>query len=49
MGLWVDEAEIEDLVPPRDRFEPQKSAERREALYAGWGEAVVRTTLDPGV
>ena len=48
VGLWAGEEEIEDLVPPRDRFEPQMSAERREALYAGWGEAVVRTTLDPG-
>jgi len=47
VGLWTDEAEIEDLVPPRDRFEPQMSPERREALYAGWREAVVRTTLDP--
>ncbi len=47
VGLWADEAEIEDLVPPRDRFEPQMSPERREALYAGWKEAVVRTTLDP--
>jgi glycerol kinase len=47
VGLWADEAEIESLVPPRDCFEPQMSSERREALYAGWGEAVVRTVLDP--
>ena len=47
VGLWADEAEVEDLVPPRDRFEPQMSPEQREALYAGWREAVARTTLDP--
>jgi glycerol kinase len=47
VGLWADEAEIERLVPPRDRFEPRMSPERREALYAGWREAVVRTVLDP--
>ena len=23
VGIWADEAEIERLVPPRDRFEPQ--------------------------
>jgi glycerol kinase len=46
VGLWADEVEIEDLVPPRDRFEPQTSLERREALYAGWREALARTTLD---
>jgi glycerol kinase len=49
VGLWADEAEIEDLVPPRDRFEPQMPVERREALYAGWRGAVARTTLDPGL
>jgi glycerol kinase len=46
VGLWADEAEIEDLVPPRDRFEPQISPVRREALYTGWREAVARTILD---
>jgi glycerol kinase len=49
VGLWADEAEIEDLVPPRDRFEPQMSTDQREALYAGWREAVARTILDPGL
>jgi len=49
VGLWADEAEIEDLVPPRDRFEPQMSPDRREALYADWREAVARTILDPDV
>jgi glycerol kinase len=47
VGLWAGEAEIERLVPPRDRFEPQMSAKRRETLYAGWQEAVARTTFSP--
>jgi glycerol kinase len=47
VGLWASEAEIERLVPPRDRFEPQMSPERRETLYAGWQEAVARTTFSP--
>ena len=47
VGIWSDEAEIERLVPPRDRFEPQMPAERREALYAGWREAVARTLFAP--
>ena len=42
VGIWADEAEVEALVPPRDRFEPQLTAEKREALYAGWRAAVVR-------
>jgi glycerol kinase len=46
-GIWSDEAEIERLVPPRDCFEPQMPADRREALYAGWRSAVARTLLDP--
>ena len=46
VGLWVDEAEIERLVPPRDRFEPSMSADQREALYAGWQRAIARTTFD---
>ena len=49
VGLWTNEAEIEDLVPPRDRFEPQMAAAQREALYAGWREAVARTIFTPGV
>ncbi|MDX9953387.1 MAG: glycerol kinase GlpK [Anaerolineae bacterium] len=45
VGLWSGEVEIEGLVPPRDRFEPQMSAEQRGALYANWREAVARTTF----
>lgn len=47
VGLWASEAEIEGLVPPCDRFEPQMSPQRREALYTGWQEAVARTTFSP--
>jgi glycerol kinase len=48
VGLWADEAEIESLVPPRDRFEPRMPPRQRETLYAGWQEAVARTTIDLG-
>ncbi|MBN1876620.1 MAG: glycerol kinase [Anaerolineae bacterium] len=47
VGVWADETEIESLVPPRDRFEPQMSSDQQEALYAGWRAAVARTTFDP--
>ncbi len=47
VGIWSDEAEIERLVPPRDRFEPQMTAERREVLCAGWRAAVARTLFAP--
>ena len=47
VGTWSDEAEIERLVPPRDRFEPQMTADQRKALYAGWREAVARTLFAP--
>jgi glycerol kinase len=47
VGIWSDEAEIERLVPPRDRFEPQMTADHREALYAGWRAAVARTVFEP--
>jgi glycerol kinase len=45
VGLWADEAEIEALVPPRDRFAPQMPADQRAALYAGWREAVARVLI----
>jgi glycerol kinase len=48
VGLWADEAEVESLVPPRDCFEPQMPPQQREALYAGWREAVARTVFDLG-
>mgnify|MGYP000723732510 CR=1 FL=1 len=49
VGVWAGEAEIEGLVPPRDRFEPQMSVEQREALYAGWREAAARTMFTPSL
>ncbi len=45
-GVWSDEADLVALIPSRDCFEPRMSAERREALYAGWREAVARTVAD---
>ena len=48
IGLWSDEAEVAALVPARDRFEPQISPRRREAMYAGWQQAVARTVFEPG-
>jgi glycerol kinase len=47
VGIWSDEAEIERLVPPRDRFEPTMPADQRKTLYAGWREAVARTLFAP--
>ena len=47
--LWASEAEVEMLVPPRDRFEPRMSPEQREAMYAGWREAVARTVFEAGM
>jgi len=47
VGIWADEAEIEQLVSPQDRFEPTMSAEKRESLYAGWRVAVARTVFAP--
>ena len=49
VGQWASEAEIEGLIPPRDRFEPQMSMAQRETLYAGWQEAVARTTFNPNL
>jgi len=46
VGIWSDEAEIERLVPPRDRFEPHMPADKREALYMGWRAAVTRTVFE---
>ena len=48
IGLWANETEIESLVPARDRFEPQISPHRREAMYAGWQQAVARTVFKLG-
>ncbi len=49
VDMWTSLAEIEQLVLPHDRFEPQLSVLERDALYAGWQRAVVRATFDAGV
>ncbi len=49
IGLWNSEDEIEKMVVPHDRFEPQMPAEKRDEMYAGWQEAVARTTFKPMV
>lgn len=45
--LWQDEAEIERLPRPHDRFEPQMSAAERGQRLAGWRAALARATLRP--
>ena len=41
-GVWGSLDEISQLARPQDRFEPRMSASQREALLAGWSEAVSR-------
>lgn len=48
MGLWAGEDEIAARVPPRDRFEPQRTEAERAAAYARWQEALARTLYEPG-
>ena len=43
-GLWRSEEEITQLVSRHERFEPHLDAGRREALYAGWQQAVAQAT-----
>jgi len=47
VGVWRSEDEIAALPRPEDRFAPRLAAERRQALYAGWREAVARTVYEP--
>lgn len=42
VGLWRSEEELVALPRERDRFEPRLPASEREALHAGWREAVAR-------
>ncbi|RMF01558.1 MAG: glycerol kinase GlpK [Chloroflexi bacterium] len=44
VGQWANEDEIAGLVLPHDRFEPRMPDSEREALVAGWQQAVARTT-----
>jgi len=48
VGLWAGEDEIAARVPPRDRFEPQRTEAERAAAYARWQEALARTLYEPG-
>ena len=43
VGFWKDREELRANWKESRRFEPQMSAERREALYAGWTRAVERS------
>jgi glycerol kinase len=43
VGFWRDRAEIEANWQEERCFEPRLSADRREALYAGWLRAVERS------
>ena len=39
-GVWKSPGDIEATRPAGQRFEPDMTNERREALYAGWLRAV---------
>jgi glycerol kinase len=43
VGFWKDRSEIETTGAGIAVFEPRMSADRREALYAGWRRAVERS------
>lgn len=43
LGYWESKDVIASLPRSIDRFEPQMPPAQREALYAGWCEAVART------
>ena len=43
VGFWSDRADLESAGEGSQIFEPKLSAERREALYAGWKRAVERS------
>lgn len=42
MGWWNSPLEIASMAPPGERFRPAMPAAARNALYAGWTDAVVR-------
>lgn len=46
LGLWSSEDEIASLPRPQDSFEPRLPESHREALYAGWQQAIARTICD---
>ena len=47
VGLWPDRSAAADLWRAERRFEPHMQAARRQALLAGWAEAVQRTRSRP--
>ena len=47
IGFWSSEEEVTSLIGRRDQFNPAVSAPQRDALYAGWQDAVARATLAP--
>ena len=46
-GIWKSLDEIEALPRPRDGFEPRIKERERDALLAGWREAVARAVYSP--
>ena len=47
VGLWPDRSAAADLWQAERRFEPRMAAHRRQALLAGWADAVARTRSRP--
>jgi glycerol kinase len=47
VGFWSSREELSALERPHVRYEPEMPASRRDALYAGWQEAVGRTLWTP--
>ena len=44
IGWWSHVEELESLIGPRDRFDPSLGEPERQAIYAGWLDAIARTT-----
>lgn len=47
VGIWPSQQAIADLPRSLDRFEPTLDDSAREALYAGWQDAIARTCYTP--
>lgn len=45
LGIWSSLEDIKKLANPLDRFEPKLSSLKREELYKGWKNAVIRSRL----
>ena len=46
-GVWASTDDIDALPRSVARFEPAMPEGERDRLYAGWQDAVARTTLHP--